>query len=236
MQHFYIIVPAYNASQWIVRCLTVIENQNYSNYEVVVVDDCSEDDTWDKIQQFPFHKIRNEKHTGSVVGNMVKTLSLYKSKSQNVDMVIDGDDWLPDFEVLNYLNELYKDDIWFTYGQFEPISGKYHNFCQPIHNTNTYRKKEEWTMGQLRTWKHWLWEKVKDADLRNWDGKYFIASCDRAFSYPMIEMAGSEHIRLADRVIYIYNDENPLCGFRMFPDECQKRADYIISKKEYKRL
>jgi glycosyltransferase involved in cell wall biosynthesis len=236
MQNFYIIVPAYNAEKWIRNCIVSIELQHYKNYSIVLIDDCSEDGTWEIMKEFPYPKIRNEVHSGSVVENMVKVFSLYPPAPDCVDMVVDGDDYLDNRRVFDILNEAYKEDVWFTYGQFRPLSKAYENFCQPILNTDTYRKNEEWTIGQLRTWKHWLWEKVKDEDLRNDNGNYFIASCDRSFSYPMIEMSGPEHIRLIKEVLYVYNDLNPLCGFRAFPEECQLRANIIKSKQEYKKI
>ena len=126
-------------------------------------------------------------------------------------------------------------NIWFTYGQYEPLSKSYKNFCQPIPDTKTYRKSGQWTIGQLRTWKMWLWNKVHDEDLRDQNGNYFTAAADRSFSYPMIEMAGN-HVMLIEKVLYIYNDFNPINEFRIKPEEADNTANYIISKPTYKEL
>ena len=40
-----IIVPAYNVSQYIEECIESVLNQNYDNYEVIVVDDGATDET-----------------------------------------------------------------------------------------------------------------------------------------------------------------------------------------------
>jgi glycosyltransferase involved in cell wall biosynthesis len=237
MSYFYIMVPAYNAGRWIEECLESIEQQNYPKecMKVIMIDDCSEDDTWDKMQRFPFLKVRNKTHTGSVVRNMVAVTKLERPELEDIMMVIDGDDpGLKGNGVLSYLDSVYREYVWFTYGQYEPLSGTYKNFCKPILNSDIYRKNEEWTIGQLRTWKAWLWNLVQKDDMQR-DGEYFKAAGDRSFSYTMIEMAGT-HVRFIQRVLYIYNDLNPLNEFRLKPEEAEETAKYIISKKEYKRL
>ena len=49
---FSIIVPAYNTRDFIEECLLSVSNQEYSNYEVIVVDDASTDDTKSVIKDY----------------------------------------------------------------------------------------------------------------------------------------------------------------------------------------
>ncbi|MBR2555553.1 MAG: glycosyltransferase family 2 protein [Aeriscardovia sp.] len=46
-----VIVPAYNVGKYIERCVDSLEQQTYQNVEIVIVDDCSSDDTWDICQK-----------------------------------------------------------------------------------------------------------------------------------------------------------------------------------------
>ncbi len=55
-----VVVPTYNASQFIVKALKSIFETNYPNFEVVIVDDCSTDNTVSLVQQ-KFGKRRNLK-------------------------------------------------------------------------------------------------------------------------------------------------------------------------------
>ena len=46
-----IIVPVYNVSAWIGRCLDSIEAQTYESLEVLFIDDCGQDDSIEMIRK-----------------------------------------------------------------------------------------------------------------------------------------------------------------------------------------
>jgi hypothetical protein len=45
----------------------------------------------------------------------------------------------------------------------------------------------------VRTWKRWLWNLVRDSDLRDDSGAYFRIAEDRAIMLPLLEMSGTKH-------------------------------------------
>lgn len=47
---FSVVIPNYNSSKWINRLLDSIDNQSYSDYEVIIVDDMSTDGSYEMIQ------------------------------------------------------------------------------------------------------------------------------------------------------------------------------------------
>lgn len=47
-----VIVPARNEEKYITHCIDGLIKQNYSNLEIILVDDSSEDETWDIMQQY----------------------------------------------------------------------------------------------------------------------------------------------------------------------------------------
>lgn len=47
-----IIVPVYNVSQYIVKCLDSIYGQTYNNIELILVDDCGSDDSMTIIHDY----------------------------------------------------------------------------------------------------------------------------------------------------------------------------------------
>lgn len=49
---FYILIPAYNVQEYVVKCLESIEAQTYRNFECHIINDGSDDQTLERIQQF----------------------------------------------------------------------------------------------------------------------------------------------------------------------------------------
>lgn len=213
---FIIIVPVYNAEKYIQKCIESILTQDYKNYELVVIDDCSTDNTYKIINDI--HTKYNSKFTihrtasriGSPIENFIKGIELLSNDKEDVLVTVDGDDWLYSNDVLTYLNKVYQDEeIYMTYGQYAPLSKSYSNYCKPIPDTRTYRRRGQWLASHLRTVKRKLFDKINKDDLKQKDGEYYKFAGDTAYIYPIIEMAGKKHMKFIDKVLYVYNDLNP---------------------------
>ena len=59
-----IITPTYNCGQLIRRCIESVTSQEYPNFEQIVVDGESKDNTVDVLRQFPHVKWVSEKDNG----------------------------------------------------------------------------------------------------------------------------------------------------------------------------
>lgn len=90
-----IIIPNYNYSEWLDKSIGSILKQNYSNYEIIFIDDMSTDDSYEKAKR--------------LIGDKGKTIKLkqrrlnggarnegYLYLSDDVDYVwyVDSDDWI----------------------------------------------------------------------------------------------------------------------------------------------
>lgn len=53
-----VIIPMYNAANYIDRCLSSISKQTIKNFEIILVDDCSTDDTVQRVRNHPFDVIQ----------------------------------------------------------------------------------------------------------------------------------------------------------------------------------
>lgn len=99
------IVITHNFSKFVCDCLNSIKKQTYKNFEIIVVDDCSEDDTRVKIEEFisanqlaEISFIKNEKN----IGQLASFIEGLKKANGQFICAIDGDDVLfPDYTSLH---------------------------------------------------------------------------------------------------------------------------------------
>lgn len=103
-----VIIPVYNSEKNISRCLESIINQTYCNWEVVVVDDGSEDNSLKILQQYEKNdnriKVISQKNEGA---GSARNKGLDNLKSEGYVVFIDSDDYIESnyFELLSKHHE-----------------------------------------------------------------------------------------------------------------------------------
>lgn len=91
-----IITPMYNSFSMMDRYFESFRNQTYKNFEIIIVDDCSTDDSYEKLVEYSKNSplniniLRNEVNSGPGVA---RTKGLYASTGDYVTF-IDNDDWV----------------------------------------------------------------------------------------------------------------------------------------------
>lgn len=88
-----IIVAAYNVEKYISKCLKSIFLQDYDNYEVIVIDDGSSDNTLEIARKFEIYdkfKIVNQSNMGTALARMAGV----KLASGRYILFVDGDDYV----------------------------------------------------------------------------------------------------------------------------------------------
>lgn len=93
-----IITPSYNSSEFIEDCITSVINQSYSNWELIVVDDCSTDDSFHKLKNFAkndqrIRLIQLEQNSGSAVA---RNIALEVANGQYIAFLDSDDIWKPE--------------------------------------------------------------------------------------------------------------------------------------------
>lgn len=255
--HFKIIVPSYNCPQYLEKCLSTIRDQNYTRYEVFVIDDASPNpEHLDVIKKFPYHHHRNDTNQGALF-NIVLGINKLSCHEEDIIVLIDGDDWLSSPYVLNILNLYYQDTTLVTYGSYKYYNPSLMGKSQEerikmgfdpsmIHDMrashlrqvpneiiiNKSFREHPWYFSHLRTFKYKLWKEIKDEDLRDNRGKYFQVAWDLAIMYPLLEMAGNK-IRYISSILYVYNIENGHNDFKNKYQEQLETEKIIRVKKKY---
>ena len=234
---FRLIITFFNAERYIKKCIESIKNQTFKDFSVYVFDDCSTDNSFEVAKSIiqndeRFFLKKNEKNHGAL-HNIVQGLKFdYEKPSNIIDILIDGDDYLFSDNALEIVHFTYlKTNCLITYGTLLQSSNnlvfgrKY-----PLQTIlkNSYRN-DMWLATHLRTFRHDLWLRVKDSDLRNNDGDYYPTSWDMAIMFPMLEMAELRQECISD-ILYVYNNENPICDY-LINFTNQKENEEIIRKK-----
>ena len=92
-----IVTPAYNASSTIEETFSSIKKQTYTNWEWIIVDDCSTDDTLKLIKEFQKEDSRvivveSERNGGAAVA---RNLAIDKARGQYIAFLDADDMWHP---------------------------------------------------------------------------------------------------------------------------------------------
>lgn len=219
MNKFKIVIPSYNNEKWLEPNLASILNQTYTNYDVLYIDDCSTDNTFNSVKQIvgdlPNWKVvKNETNMrrGYNLSPYNPLIVDFMEDDEDILLFVDGDDWLYDDHVLERVSKLYDEHkYWMTYGKFVCYpSGDIGNpqntpYPDEVHRSNAYRK-DIWRASHLRTFKWHLYKVIKKEDLIfSQTGEFYFHAEDLATSFPCLEMCPKSKIGVVDFLTYVYN-------------------------------
>tara|TARA_E500000318_G_C3547882_1_gene207536 strand:- start:554 stop:1321 length:768 start_codon:yes stop_codon:yes gene_type:complete len=248
---FIILIPVYNAEKYIKNALISVLNQDYDNYLVYIVDDCSTDSTPEIVHDFIYEyslddvfSLRVNENRQYALQNLYEMIQTSKwvddLSDDDVFITLDGDDWLSNDSVLTRLNEIYQDEnCWLTYGSYQVYpSGQDSSFhvteySAEVLESGDFRKDPQWRASHLRTFKAKLAKRLTRDDLSDEGDNFYRYAYDQALMYPMMEMA-RERIRFVSDILYIYNDENPMNVHKVEPEGQIKMAYRVRNNHEKK--
>jgi glycosyltransferase involved in cell wall biosynthesis len=234
---FVVFVPSYNNDSYFERNLDSIFSQDYKNYHVIYIDDCSTDNTFLNVSEYVKKNQLEEKVT--LIHNKLNQKALYNlytaihgCKNDQIIVCLDGDDWFASDHVLSDLNCYYQNrDMWISYGQHVHYPSGQIGMCAPVRKDFLKSEKmrsEKWQYSHLRTFYAGLFKRIRLEDLIE-EGKFYSTAWDLAIMFPMMEMA-REHVYFTPEVSYVYNCETPLSDYKIHSNE-QQRIDAVIREK-----
>lgn len=91
MTYFKIIIPNWNNEKWLDKCLSSVFNQTFKDFEVIVIDDCSTDNSVQIIKKYPVKIIKNKYR---VYNGGARNLGIRKNIPSKYTFFLDSDDWL----------------------------------------------------------------------------------------------------------------------------------------------
>ncbi|MEW6555753.1 MAG: glycosyltransferase [Elusimicrobiota bacterium] len=140
-----IVVPVHNAGDAIKQCLSAIYVQNYPEYDVTVVNDCSEDGLSDRLKDFPCKIMNLSKRSGASVSRNEGA----KNADAEVILFLDADVMLQK-NCLHRIAEIYE-----KYPETDVIQGVYteeaadNNVSTLTRNYYKYHKIEKINRSQI---------------------------------------------------------------------------------------
>ena len=152
---FSIIIPVYNAEKYISKSIQSVQNQTYSNYELILIDDCSTDRSVSQIQNF--QNLTLLENTEKLYAGGSRNRGILAATGDYI-LFLDADDCLASCDVLEKLNAIISGkspDIVYTGFQttgsreitflpdkenctkeFRLAKNKYINVCSEVWNRN----------------------------------------------------------------------------------------------------
>lgn len=141
-----VIIPVYNVSNYIERCLQSVLEQTYKDIEIIVVDDASPDNSMVKAHRL----LKNVENNVKIVshpsnrGLSAARNSGVKNSTGDYLYFLDSDDEIPPTcieALVSYIKEDFSPDV--IMGEMETIGAERKNFPQLRLNSGTILYKEE---------------------------------------------------------------------------------------------
>ena len=165
---FHIVIAMYNVDPWISGNIQVLREQSWRNFNCILVDDVSTDNTVRQAvaamgddDRFTLIENREKKYK---TRNVVEAIESCGADDEDVIVMVDGDDRLAHTQVLAKLAEVYRQsDCWMTYGSYRNLEGARDSVCCPyssrVINSGCFRKTR-WLASHLKTFKYKLWKRL----------------------------------------------------------------------------
>ena len=114
-------MPSYNTAEYIAQSIESVIAQTYSNWELIIVDDCSTDNTDEVIKKYLSDErityFKNERNSGAAVS---RNKALREAKGRWIAFLDSDDLWLPE-KLEKQVNFMKRNDYHFSYTNYSEI-------------------------------------------------------------------------------------------------------------------
>lgn len=116
-----IIMPSYNTANYIEASIESVRRQTYENWELIIVDDCSTDDTDEVVRPFLSDRriryLKNEQNSGAAIS---RNRALREAKGKWIAFLDSDDLWLPE-KLEEQVAFMEQNGYHFSYTNYEEI-------------------------------------------------------------------------------------------------------------------
>lgn len=115
-----IITPAYNSGNFITATIHSVLDQTYQNWELIIIDDCSTDNTKEIVTYFTDFRIKYFKNPVNSGAAVSRNWALKEAKGRWIAFLDSDDLWAPD-KLEKQINFMDKNNISFSYTNYIEI-------------------------------------------------------------------------------------------------------------------
>lgn len=116
-----VIMPSYNTAKYIAESIESVMNQTYPDWELIIVDDCSTDDTDSVVASYlsdtRIRYLKNEKNSGAAIS---RNYALREAKGKWIAFLDSDDVWLPE-KLETQIAFMLEKNCSFSYANYEEI-------------------------------------------------------------------------------------------------------------------
>ena len=118
-----VIMPSWNTANYIGESIQSVIDQTYQNWELIIVDDCSSDNTEEVVKLFNDSRIRFLKNDENVGAALTRNRALREAKGEWIAFLDSDDLWLPEKleKQVGFMND---NGYVLTYTEYEKINEK----------------------------------------------------------------------------------------------------------------
>ncbi|MES9943782.1 MAG: glycosyltransferase [Candidatus Thiodiazotropha sp.] len=141
-----VIIPCYNHARYIAQAIESVIRQSFSDWELIIIDDCSQDDSWPVIDDYTDKRIHATRHERNLGAHTTINEGLALAKGDFLTILNSDDTYSPD-----RLQKLYtkatEEGIAFLATRVQPVSAD----GSPMDDPDSYWN--QWYSGLLETYR-----------------------------------------------------------------------------------
>ena len=217
-----------------------ILKQSHKEFAVLAIDDGSTDGSAEIMGHLvmPGLTILREPddRRWGLYNKSVAILEEMEPDDDDIIVSVDLDDFLLTTFALETVARIFRDpEVWLSYGGILPMVGKWDSksVAGPM-DWKLPPRKQSWKATSIRAWRWFLMKNISKKDLQNGAGNWLKFPEDRITMYPMLEMAGRDHVHCySGPAIYGYNDGNSESDRKVNAQPIQETLSRLLAASSY---
>jgi len=231
------VTPTYNASFHLDECYESLKEQNNPNWEWVILNDMSSDDTFDIANRIASSDDRgrvtviNHDHKKFALKGIYDYLEDHNDFSEQIIAILDGDDALCNENAVDLILKEYSDSpdleaLWTSHSW--DINGMNISQDMPI-KINPYQYP--WVSSHLKTFKVDVFKRIKKENFQDLSGKWFERGYDQALYLPILYLAKER--KFLNEICYLYRINSNSLKVRDWKEKNQMDTIRLVRSRGY---